>query len=105
MGRPPISTSGLGIDRVCSWSLVPRPPHRITTVASMGRGLWRLGPHAPGILRSPVDAVAPEVTVAIPVKDRRERMLRCLDAVLAQDHPSYEVLVLDNGSTDGTAEV
>jgi glycosyltransferase involved in cell wall biosynthesis len=46
----------------------------------------------------------PRVTVAVPVKDRRERMLRCLDALLALDHPDYEVVVLDNGSTDGTAE-
>jgi GT2 family glycosyltransferase len=44
------------------------------------------------------------VTVAVPVKDRREQMLRCLDALLAQDHPGYEVLVLDNESTDGTAQ-
>ena len=46
----------------------------------------------------------PDVTVCVPVKDRRERMLRCMDALLALDHPSYEVLVLDNGSSDGTAE-
>lgn len=46
----------------------------------------------------------PEVTVCVPVKDRRDRMLRCLDALLAQDHPAYEVLVLDNGSIDGTAD-
>ena len=46
----------------------------------------------------------PSVTVVVPVKDRRERMLRCLDAVLAQDYPNYDVLVLDNCSTDGTAE-
>ena len=45
-----------------------------------------------------------EVTVAVPVKDRRDQMLRCLDALLAQDHPSYEILVLDNGSSDGTPE-
>jgi glycosyltransferase involved in cell wall biosynthesis len=44
------------------------------------------------------------VTVLVPVKDRRERMLRCLDALLAQDHPSYDIIVLDNGSTDGTLE-
>ena len=47
---------------------------------------------------------APEVTVAVPVKDRRERMLECLAAILAQDHPSFEVIVLDNVSSDGTAE-
>jgi glycosyltransferase involved in cell wall biosynthesis len=46
----------------------------------------------------------PHVTVLVPVKDRRERMLRCLDAILAQDHPDFDVLVLDNGSTDGTPE-
>jgi glycosyltransferase involved in cell wall biosynthesis len=40
----------------------------------------------------------------VPVKDRRERMLRCLDALLQQDHPSFEVLVLDNGSSDGTPD-
>jgi cellulose synthase/poly-beta-1,6-N-acetylglucosamine synthase-like glycosyltransferase len=50
------------------------------------------------------DPSPPHVTVAIPVKDRRERMLRCLDAVLALDYPAYDVLVLDNESSDGTAE-
>lgn len=47
---------------------------------------------------------APEITVAVPVKDRREQMLRCVDALLAQDHPSFEILVLDNESTDGTPD-
>lgn len=46
----------------------------------------------------------PLVTVAVPVKDRRDRMLRCLESLLAIDYPAYEVIVLDNGSTDGTAE-
>ena len=46
----------------------------------------------------------PEVTIAVPVKDRRERMLQCLEALLEQRHPSFEILVLDNGSTDGTAD-
>jgi cellulose synthase/poly-beta-1,6-N-acetylglucosamine synthase-like glycosyltransferase len=44
------------------------------------------------------------VTIAVPVKDRRERMLRCLDSLLRIDYPCYEVLVLDNESSDGTAE-
>jgi GT2 family glycosyltransferase len=51
-----------------------------------------------------VSEFTPHVTVAVPVKDRRERMLRCLDSLLAIRYPSYDVIVLDNESTDGTAE-
>lgn len=58
---------------------------------------------APGA-RGDGDSGTPSVTIVIPVKDRRERMLRCLDAALAQDYPDFDVLVLDNCSTDGTAE-
>jgi GT2 family glycosyltransferase len=50
------------------------------------------------------DMPTPKVTVAVPVKDRAEQMLTCLDALIAQDHPSYEILVLDNESTDGTPD-
>ncbi len=42
------------------------------------------------------------MTVAVPVRDRREQMLRCLDALLELDYEGYEVLILDNESTDGT---
>jgi glycosyltransferase involved in cell wall biosynthesis len=51
-----------------------------------------------------LDGRAPRITVAVVVRDRRDRMLRCLEAILAQDHPSFEVLVLDNESVDGTSE-
>ena len=47
---------------------------------------------------------AVEVSIAVPVKDRRERMSRCLEALIGQEHPSFEVLVLDNESSDGTGE-
>jgi glycosyltransferase involved in cell wall biosynthesis len=42
--------------------------------------------------------------VAIVVRDRRQRMLRCLDALFAQDHRPFEILVIDNCSVDETAE-
>jgi cellulose synthase/poly-beta-1,6-N-acetylglucosamine synthase-like glycosyltransferase len=44
------------------------------------------------------------VTVIIPVKDRRDQMMRCLDAALALDYPDYDVMVADNMSSDGTPE-
>lgn len=46
----------------------------------------------------------PRVTVVVPVKDRREQMLRCLDAILALDYPAFDVLIADNGSSDGTPD-
>jgi glycosyltransferase involved in cell wall biosynthesis len=44
------------------------------------------------------------VSVCVVVKDRRELMLRCLDAILDQQPRPDEVVVVDNGSTDGTWE-
>jgi GT2 family glycosyltransferase len=46
----------------------------------------------------------PSVTVVVTVKDRRERMMRCIDAVFAQDYPDYDFVVIDNDSRDGSAE-
>lgn len=44
------------------------------------------------------------VSVCVVVKNRRDLMLRCLDAVLAQQPAPDEVVVVDNGSSDGTFE-
>lgn len=49
------------------------------------------------------DAGAP-VTVVIPTHDRRDLLLRTLDSVLRQRDVVVEVVVVDDGSSDGTAE-
>jgi GT2 family glycosyltransferase len=46
----------------------------------------------------------PPVTVAIVTHNRRHLLDACLAAVAAQEPRPAEVLVVDNGSTDGTAE-
>jgi GT2 family glycosyltransferase len=44
------------------------------------------------------------VSVAVVVKDRRDPMLRCLDALEKQTLQPDQLIVVDNGSTDGTVE-
>lgn len=45
-----------------------------------------------------------KVSVVIPVHND-PRIRKCLASILGQDHPDYEVIVVDDGSTDGTPQV
>jgi hypothetical protein len=49
--------------------------------------------------------VPPNVSVGIPTYNRRRTLERAVRSVLAQDHWAVEVLVSDDGSSDGTEEV
>jgi glycosyltransferase involved in cell wall biosynthesis len=42
--------------------------------------------------------------VIVPVRNRRALLRRTLDALARQQYPSYEVLVVDDGSSDGSPE-
>jgi glycosyltransferase involved in cell wall biosynthesis len=46
----------------------------------------------------------PRVSVVIPVRDRRDLLVACLDGLGAQTYDSFEVVVVDDGSSDGSAE-
>lgn len=47
-------------------------------------------------------AFAPLVSVCIPARDEETNIRRCVEAVLRQDYPNFEVIVLDDRSTDAT---
>jgi glycosyltransferase involved in cell wall biosynthesis len=48
--------------------------------------------------------VAPEVTVVIPTRNRERYVVRAVSTALGQRDVDLEVVVVDDGSTDGTAE-
>jgi cellulose synthase/poly-beta-1,6-N-acetylglucosamine synthase-like glycosyltransferase len=47
----------------------------------------------------------PHVTILIPAKDEAPGIRQCLDAVLAQDWPRFDVVVVDDRSTDQTGAI
>lgn len=46
----------------------------------------------------------PRVSVVIPTYNRKELLARALDSVFSQTCPADEVIVIDDGSTDGTRQ-
>jgi len=46
----------------------------------------------------------PFISIIVPAYNAREHLDRCLDALLASSYASFEIIVVDDGSTDGTAE-
>jgi glycosyltransferase involved in cell wall biosynthesis len=46
----------------------------------------------------------PSVTAAVPTFNRLRYVIRAIESILAQTVPADEIVVIDDGSTDGTAE-
>lgn len=44
----------------------------------------------------------PRVSVIVPARDEERNIERCVASLLAQDYPDFEVIVVDDGSTDAT---
>jgi glycosyltransferase involved in cell wall biosynthesis len=52
-----------------------------------------------------VSPTTPEVSVIIPVYNGEKYLAESIQSALAQEHAAIEILVVDNGSTDGTPNV
>jgi glycosyltransferase involved in cell wall biosynthesis len=47
----------------------------------------------------------PNISIIIPARNEERHLKRCLDSIAAQTAQPYEVIVVDNGSTDTTSAV
>jgi chlorobactene glucosyltransferase len=54
---------------------------------------------------SKIPKEAPLISVLIPARDEEENIKICLKSLQRQDYPNFEILVLDDNSTDDTAKV
>ena len=53
----------------------------------------------------PAAADAPRVSILVPARNEALNIGACARSLLAQDYPDYELLVLDDHSTDGTGDI
>jgi chlorobactene glucosyltransferase len=51
---------------------------------------------------APLPALAPHVSIILPVRDEQTTIDTCLASLLAQDYPDFDVTVIDDGSSDAT---
>jgi chlorobactene glucosyltransferase len=65
-------------------------------------------------LRPPMDVVvspvpppqtAPRISVIVPARNEERNIARCLDGLLSQTYPNYELVVLDDHSSDATPTI
>jgi chlorobactene glucosyltransferase len=47
----------------------------------------------------------PRVSLLVPARNEARSIERCVRGLLAQDYPAFEVIILDDESTDGTGEI
>jgi len=70
---------------------------------------WTSVPHANYVESCPnnkeVDRAMPKVSVIVPVYNVEKYILKCLESLAAQTFPDYEVIIVNDGTKDRSAEI
>ncbi len=93
-----------GWDRVVTWEFLFDRVVPVLLLGQLALILWNRR-----LVRRPDprvwDSSAPSVSLLVPARSEEEQIGRCLAALLAQDYPNLEIIVLDDGSEDATASI
>jgi chlorobactene glucosyltransferase len=54
---------------------------------------------------APAPEQAPLISVLVPARNEARNIAPCVRSLLSQDYPNFELIVLDDHSEDGTAEI
>ena len=78
----------------------------LSRVLDAGLGM----PKVPDLLQAvwdrPVEAGnAPRVSIIVPARNEGESIARCLQSLLVLEYPGYEIIAVDDRSTDGTGRI
>lgn len=94
-----------------SWSRLLLWSH-VISVISLYLILWRRGSpghkHKVSVVKGPPSAGSPKgksVSIIVPARNEERNIHRCVTSLLEQDYENYEVIVVDDGSSDGTAAI
>jgi len=52
-----------------------------------------------------VHAPAPIISICVPARDEEKNIRRCVESLLTQTYPNFEIIVLDDRSTDSTPQI
>jgi chlorobactene glucosyltransferase len=79
----------------------------ILFIIGLGVIVWVHSQYHMDIVVTPaeVTAPAPLVSICVPARDEEKNIRRCVEALLAQIYPNFEIIVLDDRSTDDTAKI
>jgi cellulose synthase/poly-beta-1,6-N-acetylglucosamine synthase-like glycosyltransferase len=76
-------------------------PIRMIVLEVVIRRLGFLSPMSPRYRQS----TPPLVTAMLPARNEEQNLARCLESLSAQDYPNLEIIVVDDRSTDRTAQI
>jgi len=70
---------------------------------------WIHSQHAMQVVVSPLPAPPPDqagfISVIVPARNEARNIRRCVEALLAQTYPNFEILVVDDRSSDATPQI